>query len=64
MEKAKKWEWKWPWKKEKELTGERIIALNNPALNSEYCSNFVSASKYNLVTFLPKFLFGESLRFR
>ncbi|KAF9501800.1 calcium transporting ATPase [Pleurotus eryngii] len=59
LEKAKKWEWKWPWKKEKELTGERIIALNNPALNSEYCSNFVSASKYSLVTFLPKFLFEQ-----
>ena len=50
--------WKWPWQKEKVLTGERIIALNNSAANVDFCSNFVSTSKYNLATFLPKFLFG------
>jgi phospholipid-transporting ATPase len=49
---------KWPWQKEKVLTGERIIALNNSAANVDFCSNFVSTSKYNLATFLPKFLFG------
>ncbi|OJA14910.1 hypothetical protein AZE42_09450 [Rhizopogon vesiculosus] len=48
--------WKWPWQTEKELTGERIITLNNPSTNDDYCSNFVSTSKYNLVTFLLKFL--------
>ncbi|OAX41767.1 phospholipid-translocating P-type ATPase [Rhizopogon vinicolor AM-OR11-026] len=48
--------WKWPWQTEKELTGERIITLNNPSMNDDYCSNFVSTSKYNLVTSLPKFL--------
>jgi len=56
--KPKSRKWKWPWQVEKVLTGERIIALNNSAANAEYCSNFVSTSKYNLATFLPKFLFG------
>lgn len=50
--------WKWPWQRERELTGERIITLNNPPMNDDYCSNFVSTSKYNLVSFLPKFLTG------
>ncbi|CAK5281819.1 unnamed protein product [Mycena citricolor] len=48
--------WKWPWQREKVLTGDRVIALNNPAANEEFCSNFVSTSKYNLATFVPKFL--------
>ncbi|KAF8973169.1 calcium transporting ATPase [Flammula alnicola] len=52
-------QWKWPWEKEKELTGERVIALNNSVANAEFCSNFVSTSKYNLVTFLPKFLYEQ-----
>lgn len=51
--------WKWPWEREKVLTGERVVLLNNNVANSEFCSNFVSTSKYNLITFLPKFLFGE-----
>lgn len=50
--------WKWPWNKEKVYTGERVIALNNSVANSEFDSNFVSTSKYNLITFLPKFLVG------
>ena len=55
------WKWKWPWKREETvLAGERVIALNNPAANGEYCSNYVSTSKYNAVTFFPKFLFGTS----
>lgn len=53
--------WKWPWQKEKELAGERIIALNNPPMNAEYVSNFVSTSKYNPITFLPKFFGGTYL---
>ncbi|KAF8813752.1 Ca-transporting ATPase [Phlegmacium glaucopus] len=57
--KRKSRKWKWPWQKEKVLSGERIIALNNSAANAEYCSNFVSTSKYNLATFLPKFLFEQ-----
>lgn len=56
--KLKSRKWKWPWQKEKVLTGERIIALNNSSANVDFCSNFVSTSKYNLATFLPKFLFG------
>jgi phospholipid-transporting ATPase len=54
--KSKKW--KWPWQKEQVLTGERVIALNNSLANADYCSNFVSTSKYNMATFAPKFLFG------
>lgn len=56
--KPRKQRWKWPWQKEVVLTGERVIALNNSLANREFQSNFVSASKYNLVTFVPKFLTG------
>lgn len=54
--------WKWPWEKEKVLTGERIVFLNDDGANGDsgFVSNYVSTSKYNLVTFLPKFLFGMS----
>jgi phospholipid-transporting ATPase len=52
--------WKWPWQRGKELVGERVIAVNNPLMNDDYCSNFVSTSKYNMVSFLPKFLTGLS----
>lgn len=40
--------------------GERKIWLNNPPLNEEFrfCSNYVSTSKYNVVTFIPKFFIG------
>ncbi|KAF8200726.1 calcium transporting ATPase [Pholiota molesta] len=51
--------WKWPWRKETVLTGERVIALNNSVANSEFVSNFVSTSKYNLITFVPKFLYEQ-----
>jgi phospholipid-transporting ATPase len=53
-----KWRWKWPWQKDKILTGERVVALNKEAVNAGFASNFVSTSKYNLVTFVPKFLAG------
>jgi phospholipid-transporting ATPase len=38
--------------------GPRIIHLNNPPANSQnkYVDNHVSTAKYNIVTFLPKFL--------
>lgn len=41
--------------------GDRMIVINNPPLNlpSKFCDNYVSTSKYNVVTFLPKFLGGE-----
>jgi phospholipid-transporting ATPase len=55
----RKHKWNWPWGKEIMLKGERAIALNNRSANGEFCSNHVSTSKYNLVTFLPKFLFGR-----
>ncbi|KAF8070424.1 calcium transporting ATPase [Lyophyllum atratum] len=55
----RKWNWKWPWQKEEVLVGERIIALNNSAANGDFCSNFVSTSKYNLATFMPKFLLEQ-----
>ncbi|KIJ30028.1 hypothetical protein M422DRAFT_36734 [Sphaerobolus stellatus SS14] len=36
----------------------RVIALNDEHVNlaEGYCSNYVSTSKYNIATFLPKFL--------
>ncbi|KAF7362154.1 Phospholipid-transporting ATPase [Mycena venus] len=48
--------WKWPWQKEKAQIGDRVIALNNASANVDYCSNFVSTSKYNVASFLIKFL--------
>lgn len=56
--------WEWPWKKKEQvLTGERTIALNNPPANDEFCSNYITTSKYNTATFLPKFLLGTCLWF-
>ncbi|KIJ33311.1 hypothetical protein M422DRAFT_783184 [Sphaerobolus stellatus SS14] len=44
--------------KEEEKTGERVLALNDEQVNlaEAYCSSYVSTSKYNIATFLPKFL--------
>ena len=41
--------------------GPRIIHLNNPPANSQnkYVDNHVSTAKYNIATFLPKFLFEQ-----
>ncbi|KZF21520.1 phospholipid-translocating P-type ATPase [Xylona heveae TC161] len=41
--------------------GPRIIHLNNPPANSanRYVDNHVSTAKYNIITFLPKFLFEQ-----
>lgn len=41
--------------------GERLIHIGNPARNAEakFPGNSISTSKYNVVTFLPKFLAGE-----
>ena len=41
--------------------GPRIIHLNNPPANSvnKYVDNHVSTAKYNIITFLPKFLFEQ-----
>ncbi|KAG9018263.1 hypothetical protein FRB90_011717 [Tulasnella sp. 427] len=53
--------WKWPWEKQKVLAPERKIWLNDRASNEAegYCSNYVSTTKYNLVTFVPKFLLEQ-----
>ncbi|KAF1808822.1 cation transport ATPase [Eremomyces bilateralis CBS 781.70] len=41
--------------------GPRIIHLNNPPANAgnKYLDNHISTAKYNIVTFLPKFLFEQ-----
>jgi phospholipid-transporting ATPase len=41
--------------------GPRSIELNNPAVNAanKWSDNHVSTAKYNIVTFLPKFLFEQ-----
>ncbi|XP_014552077.1 hypothetical protein COCVIDRAFT_111210 [Bipolaris victoriae FI3] len=41
--------------------GPRIIHLNNPPANlaNKYVDNHISTSKYNIVTFLPKFLYEQ-----
>ncbi|KAK2604279.1 hypothetical protein N8I77_007223 [Diaporthe amygdali] len=41
--------------------GPRIIHLNNPPANqaNKYVDNHVSTAKYNVATFLPKFLFEQ-----
>ena len=41
--------------------GPRIIHLNNPPANSanRYVDNHVSTAKYNVATFMPKFLFEQ-----
>lgn len=44
--------------KEKVQTGPRVIMLNEPSTVS-YASNHISTTKYNIATFLPKFLFQE-----
>jgi phospholipid-transporting ATPase len=52
---------KFPWQREKVLTGERIVFLNDAKGNGEqgFVSNYVSTTKYNLVMFVPKFLVGK-----
>lgn len=52
--------WNWPWEKEKVLVGERVVYLNDEGANADcgFISNYVSTSKYNVITFLPKFLYG------
>lgn len=56
----KRRKFRWPWQKEVEKMGDRIITVNDEQsnLSEGYCSNYVSTSKYNVATFLPKFLMG------
>jgi phospholipid-transporting ATPase len=41
--------------------GPRMIHLNNPPANAQnkYVDNHISTSKYNVITFLPKFLYEQ-----
>ncbi len=41
--------------------GPRLVHLNNPPANSskKYVDNHISTAKYNVATFLPKFLFEQ-----
>ncbi|KLU83953.1 phospholipid-transporting ATPase 1 [Magnaporthiopsis poae ATCC 64411] len=45
--------------------GPRIIHLNNPPANapSKFIDNHVSTAKYNVATFLPKFLYEQFSKF-
>lgn len=45
--------------------GPRIIFLNNPPANAanKYVDNHISTAKYNIATFLPKFLFEQFSKF-
>jgi hypothetical protein len=61
--KASRRRWRWPWQKEQVLTAERVVALNNPDANADFLSNYVSTTKYNMATFVPKFFFGSPLSF-
>lgn len=41
--------------------GEREIQMNDESSNDKmkFCGNYVSTSKYNVVTFIPKFFTGK-----
>jgi hypothetical protein len=45
--------------------GMREVAINDPATNlsKKFCNNHISTAKYNLLTFLPKFLFEQFSRY-
>ncbi|CCF34796.1 phospholipid-translocating P-type ATPase [Colletotrichum higginsianum] len=45
--------------------GPRMIHLNNPPANAanKYVDNHISTAKYNVATFLPKFLFEQFSKF-
>lgn len=64
--KAPKRKWKWPWAKKEAPEGEREIWLNDAPRNDaqNFVTNYVSTSKYNVVTFIPKFFAGMHLIIR
>jgi phospholipid-transporting ATPase len=45
--------------------GPRMIQLNNPPANAanKYVDNHIATTKYNIVTFLPKFLYEQFSRY-
>ncbi|KAI5476970.1 phospholipid-translocating ATPase [Pseudohyphozyma bogoriensis] len=47
--------------KHRTYVGDRIVHFNNPAMNTsaKWPGNSISTSKYNVITFLPKFLFEQ-----
>lgn len=50
----------------KEAEGERVIRLNDPVTNDRegnFGDNYISTSKYNAVTFVPKFLVEQFSRY-
>lgn len=51
--------WKSLFNRKKENLGPRIIQINQPEINQGFLVNSVSTAKYNLATFLPKFLYEE-----
>ena len=54
--KALRGRWRWPGERAG-LHREQVVAFNLDA-NANFLSNYVSTTKYNIVTFVPKFLFG------
>ncbi len=56
----------WPWKRDKPPAPQRSIYFNNREKNKsgvKYCSNRISTTKYNILTFIPKFLFDQFRRY-
>ncbi|XP_064481329.1 probable phospholipid-transporting ATPase IA isoform X3 [Ornithodoros turicata] len=45
-----------------ELSDHRIIYINSPQ-KQKFCSNSISTAKYNMISFLPKFLFEQFRRY-
>ena len=56
--KRRRRKWRWPWDNDDVQRDERVIALNDFSgqQNSDFCSNYISTSKYNAASFVPKFL--------
>ena len=45
-------------------TSTRLLCINEPCLNlAKYCNNYVSTTKYNIISFFPVCLFMQFLRF-
>lgn len=51
--------WKSFFRSKESNLGPRIIQINRPESNQGFIVNSVSTAKYNLATFLPKFLYEE-----
>ena len=60
----KKENFRWPWKKP--TPPQRTIYFNDRDKNRsgvKFCSNRISTTKYNILTFLPRFLFDQFRRY-